>query len=105
MCKLLTGLVIFLIITVNAGLANEEEKVFFSSENLEIIPPSETITFRSENYQYEIDAEGFKSLTREEALNIVTVIYLMSTFGIGEELGDAILERFMPERFKVKDKE
>ena len=70
---------------------------------LSIYWPSTTITFSGGKIEYEIDAEGFKSLTKEEANKVSTCVYLMSLNSwLNDELAEAILEKFMPERFKVK---
>ena len=59
------------------------------------------VIFAEDDYEYIIDAAGFRSLTNEEAVKLAIAIELGGKL-LSDDLRMAIYEKFVPKRFKVK---
>ncbi len=104
MKKVLCLVVMLCVLLIGNGRAEEakEEDCFTIGESVSSSPlETTTITFGADDYWYSIDAEGFRSLTPDEALRVAAAISMYNAGGwFPDSLSAAICEAFIPERFK-----
>ena len=67
-------------------------------------PEFSSLYFVGNDYTYEIDAEGLRSLSSEEAIKVAVAIQLFDNDMFwADDMTNAIIETFVPARFKVKE--
>ena len=94
-----------LVTFTDPDIASDDLFVFtddISDNWTEKLSTANKVTFGGCEVEYFIDVEGFKSLTVDEAMKISALIQLLSS-GIyfDTDLGTAVYETFLPERFRV----
>ena len=64
--------------------------------------PPETVTFYFDSSEWRIDIVDLLTCTNEELRDIATIASL-ARFDLAPKIGEKLANRFIPERFKVKE--
>ena len=88
--------------TTSGEYYDDNESLLFSEE----LSETTTVSFGNDSDMYIIDADGFRSCSYDEVMRISAAILLYSAGGwYADDLSMVIFETFIPERFKVVEKE